>query len=48
MTGIPIVNVNNACATGSSGLYLARQSISLGGAETALVIGFDKVCTHRL
>ncbi|KAL2374769.1 acetyl-CoA acyltransferase [Blastomyces gilchristii SLH14081] len=42
MTGIPIINVNNACTTGSSGLYLARQSLSLGGADIALVIGFEK------
>ncbi len=27
MTGIPIINVNNNCSTGSSALYLARQAI---------------------
>ncbi|PGH03188.1 sterol carrier protein 2 [Blastomyces parvus] len=48
MTGIPIINVNNACATGSSGLYLARQSLSLGGADVALVIGFEKMMAGRL
>ncbi|KAK2813888.1 hypothetical protein FQN50_000289 [Emmonsiellopsis sp. PD_5] len=48
MTGIPIVNVNNACATGSSGLYLARQSLSLGGGDVALVIGFEKMMAGRL
>src|SRR5204863_4834277 len=25
VTGIPVVNVNNNCSTGSSALYLARQ-----------------------
>src|ERR1700737_2468811 len=29
-TGIPIVNVNNACATGSSALFLARQAVGAG------------------
>lgn len=48
MTGIPIINVNNACATGSSGLYLARQSLGLGGADVALVIGFEKMMPGRL
>ena len=27
MTGIPMVNVNNNCATGSSALFLARQAV---------------------
>lgn len=48
MTGIPIVNVNNACATGSTGLFLARESISLGGADVALVIGFEKMYAGTL
>lgn len=48
MTGIPIVNVNNACATGSTGLYLARQSLSLGAADVALVIGFEKMQPGRI
>lgn len=48
MTGIPIMNVNNACATGSSGLYLARQSLSLGAADVAMVIGFEKMMAGRL
>ncbi|PGH20096.1 hypothetical protein AJ80_03664 [Polytolypa hystricis UAMH7299] len=48
MTGIPIVNVNNACATGSSGLYLARESIRLGGSDVALVIGFEKMYSGSL
>ncbi|KAK2750046.1 hypothetical protein FQN55_002764 [Onygenales sp. PD_40] len=43
MTGIPIVNVNNACATGSSGLYLARQSLGLGGGDVALGLHAEKM-----
>ena len=27
MTGIPIVNVNNNCSTGSTALFLARQAV---------------------
>src|SRR5262249_6467211 len=27
-TGIPIVNVNNNCSTGSSALWLARQAVA--------------------
>ena len=30
MTGIPVVNVNNNCATGSSALFLARQAVQAG------------------
>ena len=27
LTGIPIVNVNNNCSTGSTALFLARQAV---------------------
>src|SRR6266478_5830376 len=30
LTGIPIVNVNNNCATGSTALFLGRQAIQGG------------------
>ena len=43
MTGIPIVNVNNNCSTGSTALYLARQVIDLGGAECVLALGFEQM-----
>jgi len=43
LTGIPIINVNNNCATGSSALFLARQAIRHGGADCALAIGFEKM-----
>jgi acetyl-CoA acetyltransferase len=29
-TGIPIINVNNNCATGSTALYLARNAVRYG------------------
>jgi len=43
LTGIPVVNVNNNCSTGSSALYLARQAIKGGLAECAMAIGFEKM-----
>jgi sterol carrier protein 2 len=43
MTGIPIVNVNNNCSTGSTALYLARQAVSSGAAECVLVLGFEQM-----
>jgi acetyl-CoA acetyltransferase len=43
LSGIPIVNVNNNCATGSSALYLARQAVKGGLADCALAVGFEKM-----
>ncbi len=43
LTGIPVVNVNNNCSTGSSALYLARQSVKGGLADCALALGFEKM-----
>src|SRR5262249_2244700 len=43
LTGIPVINVNNNCPTGSSALYLGRQAIEGGLAECVLVVGFEKM-----
>lgn len=43
MTGIPINNVNNNCATGSSALYLARQAVAHGAADCVLALGFEQM-----
>ncbi len=43
LTGIPIVNVNNNCSTGSSALYLAARAIRGGLADCALALGFEKM-----
>ncbi|WP_241383941.1 lipid-transfer protein [Rhodococcus sp. CH91] len=43
MTGIPIVNVNNNCSTGSSALWLARQAVASGAAECVLALGFEQM-----
>ncbi len=48
MTGIPIFNVNNNCATGSSALYLARQSVASGVTECALAVGFEQMTPGAL
>jgi sterol carrier protein 2 len=43
MTGIPVVNVNNNCSTGSTALYLARQAVELGAADCVLALGFEQM-----
>lgn len=43
MTGIPVVNVNNNCASGATSLFLARQAISGGSVECVLALGFEKM-----
>nr|OQO27875.1 hypothetical protein B0A51_05188 [Rachicladosporium sp. CCFEE 5018] len=43
MTGIPVWNTNNACATGSTGLHMARTLVGSGAADVVLVIGFEQM-----
>jgi acetyl-CoA acetyltransferase len=43
MTGIPVINVNNNCSTGSTALFLARQAIASGALDCALVLGFEQM-----
>ncbi|EGP90855.1 unnamed protein product [Zymoseptoria tritici ST99CH_3D1] len=43
MTGIPIYNTNNACATGSTGLHMARTMVRAGAADCVLVVGFEQM-----
>jgi acetyl-CoA acetyltransferase len=47
MTGVPVVNVNNNCSSGSSALYLARQAIA-AGADVALAFGFEQMAPGAL
>ena len=42
-TGIPVVNVNNNCSTGSTALWLARQAVASGVAECVLAFGFEQM-----
>ena len=48
MTGIPVVNVNNNCSTGSTALFLARQAIASGAADCVLVLGFEQMSPGAL
>ncbi|MFX0578902.1 lipid-transfer protein [Nocardia nepalensis] len=43
LTGIPVVNVNNNCSTGSTALYLAAEAIRGGRADVTLALGFEKM-----
>ncbi|GAA1552181.1 lipid-transfer protein [Actinomadura kijaniata] len=43
MTGIPVMTVANACATGSSALFLARQAVRGGLADCVLALGMEKM-----
>jgi acetyl-CoA acetyltransferase len=42
ISGIPIVNVENACATGSTALHLAWQAVATGVHDLVLVVGVEK------
>lgn len=42
-SGVPIVNVNNNCSTGSSALFLARQAVESGMVDCALALGFEQM-----
>src|SRR5579862_2082020 len=43
LTGIPIMNIENACASGSSALWQAHRMVSLGAYDVVLVFGSEKV-----
>ena len=48
MTGIPIVNVNNNCSSGSTALFLARQAVESGAVQCALALGFEQMSPGAL
>jgi acetyl-CoA acetyltransferase len=48
MTGVPIINVNNNCSTGSTALYLARQAVESGAIEVALALGVEQMSPGAL
>ncbi|MDU4253508.1 lipid-transfer protein [Pseudomonas sp.] len=43
LTGIPVLNVNNNCGSGSSALWLARQAVESGAVDCALAFGFEQM-----
>jgi acetyl-CoA acetyltransferase len=48
LTGIPVVNVNNNCATGSTALLLAREWVECGLADVALAVGFEQMTREAM
>lgn len=44
--GIPVINVENACASGSTAVHLGWEAVSAGLAETVLIVGAEKM-THE-
>jgi len=45
---VPVINVENACTSGSTAFYLAFNSIAAGQAEIALVVGAEKLYVPEL
>lgn len=48
MSGVPVINVNNNCSTGSTALFLARQAIANGAADCVLAFGFEQMAPGAL
>jgi acetyl-CoA acyltransferase len=46
LLGVPMVNVENACASASSAFYLACLAVGSGAVEVALAVGSEKL-THE-
>lgn len=43
LQGIPIINVENACATASTAVHMAFQYLRAGACDIALAVGVDKM-----
>ncbi len=43
LTGVPVINVNNNCSTGSTALFAGRQAVLSGEAQCVLVVGFEQM-----
>lgn len=48
MSRLPVVNVENACTSGSTAFYLACLAVRAGEVECAMVIGAEKMCVPQL
>ncbi|MFG2328334.1 lipid-transfer protein [Streptomyces sp. NPDC048604] len=48
LTGVPVYNINNNCATGSTALMMARQFVEGGLADCVLALGFEKMARGAL
>ena len=43
MTGVPVYNVNNNCATGSTALFMAHNFVKSGMSNCVMALGFEKM-----
>jgi acetyl-CoA acetyltransferase len=43
LLGIPVINVENACASGSTAVHLAAASIASGAADAVVVLGVERM-----
>lgn len=48
LTGVPVYNVNNNCATASTALMMARQFVESGINDCVLALGFEKMARGAL
>lgn len=48
ITGVPIVNVNNNCSSGSTAFALAAQAVKSGVVDCALAVGFEQMTPGAL
>lgn len=48
VAGVPIVNVNNNCATGATALWLAYDAVASGVCDCVLAVGFEKMPSGAL
>ncbi|WP_261566277.1 thiolase family protein [Frankia gtarii] len=46
LAGLPVVNVENACASGTSALLMAVEAVSAGFAEVALAVGAEQLTSE--
>src|SRR5262245_7728217 len=44
LMGVPMVNVENGCATGATALHVAWQAVAAGMHDCVLVLGWEKLC----
>jgi acetyl-CoA acyltransferase len=44
LMGVPMVNVENGCATGSTALHVGWQTVAAGMHDCVLVLGWEKLC----
>ena len=45
ISGIPVINVENACASASTALHMAHAYVSSGAADIVLAVGAEKMVT---